>query len=87
MKRLPIRTFLVHPMNLDSSLYITVFIYWTKQKRTLILHPFRGLLVFIPFLKALNNPLTVTLIFLGNAFKVEQMEYFEMRSNKRHGRP
>ena len=44
LKKLPIRTFLMHPMNLDS--YITAFIYQTKQK----VHP----LGFIPFPKAIT---------------------------------
>ena len=36
----------------------------TKQKRTLISHPPRGVLGFIPFPKAIKlNPLVVTLIF------------------------
>ena len=76
----------------------------TKQTHTLISHPFRGLLGFIPFPKAIKSSINSYFdVLLDNAFKVEQivkyksdsgmmmnwmmrrMEYFEMRSNKRHG--
>ena len=57
LKKLKIGIFLINPMNLDSSWYITTFIYQTKQKCALISYPFRGLLWFIPFPKAIN-PIT-----------------------------
>ena len=78
-----------------------VLIYQVKQKRTLISHPFRGVLGLIPFPKAINQSINSYFdVLLDNAFKVEQkvkyqsdlgmmctMEYFKMRSSKRHGCP
>ena len=68
LNKFPIRTFVIHSMNLDSSEYIPAFIYWTKQKRSLILHLFKGSLGFIPFPKAINSYFDV---LLDSVFKVE----------------
>ena len=54
-KKLPIRTFLIHPMNLNRSEHITVFIYQAKQKRTFNFTPIRSVVRLIPFLKAINQ--------------------------------
>ena len=73
LKKLPIRTFLMHPMNWNRSKNITAFIYQAKQKRTLISHPFRGVLGLIPFPQAINQSInSYFYVLLDNAFKVEQ---------------
>ena len=62
---------------LDSSLYITAFIYKTKQKRTLISDPVRGLLGFISFPKAIDSYFDV---LLDNVFKMEQKVKYKWNS-------